>query len=1018
MAAVAAEPGAATASTTTTTTTGDGGELEPVPAVPRPKLDHPNATQEYAPVMDLVAQRTDRDAVQECARVQMELVSSRPDVEAAGKATAANAEDGHVEAGCPGVGVENRESHHQIRGGCGPKHTAAMSRAERLRRFFSPNAEAANEVSNEPCASISDTQPSVVFLHSPLAHPGGPEACLSIAEPAEATIDYYQEPELTQPNPNVESDCRALIKSTLLEPEPANMVPPGSEYLGSSEDASPERSESTEQVDSLPVPERNPAPETPTETGYICDFSSISAQNSSSPQLPVIALDQGLSAELGDQRSPQRRLDIKFNKSDQVSKPPPPLAGGGETEEVPSESVDNLIPGSEVRVSLDHIIDDALVVSFRLGEKIFSGVLMDLSKRFGPYGIPITVFPKREYKDKPESMQLKAEPLQPEPENVDEPVQDNSDGSVVAVPEPNADSQPDMNPWTSKPPPLFQEGAPYPPPLFIRDTYNQSLPQPPPRKIKRPKRRLYREEPTSIMNAIKLRPRQVLCDKCKGAVNTVDKREPRRGPLSDSRGDDARRRRNDGSAPVSKRPRNDTRSEEKGRGSAEASKRQASGIRQVSSSLVGQVKGGGNRVLRASSAATTTTTSSSPSNSNSRVQLGAKKVLQSKSVDHSKAREVLKMAKAQKRQRETTSASGNAKTMTRAAALQEAHAHQKVHFTRRLQQISGVGPSSAAPLPPRMRIKPQRYRNEDSDSSTCKLPCLEKVPGSGRLSPPKPGATRCNSTRSSSSSSCSTGEAATAETQGPDNGPEPELSPQTQSQPQVEPPTATEHSDPRAEPKEQGGQEERRETRGSKAGNLVVYMTLDPSQPDSSNTSMCSVDSADDLKSSNSECSSSETFDFPAPGDLHSPPPAPGTSSAVADASPAPTEEKKKRKSQKVFSKNVSKCVSLDGRTICVGDIVWAKIYGFPWWPARVLGIQISRKDNGLLVRQEARVAWFGSPTTSFLALAQVAPFLESFQSRFDKKRKGLYRKAITEAAKAAKQLTPEVRALLTQFET
>lgn len=44
-------------------------------------------------------------------------------------------------------------------------------------------------------------------------------------------------------------------------------------------------------------------------------------------------------------------------------------------------SVLDLSPGSEVRVSLDHVIDDALVVSFRLGEKVFSGVLMDVSKR-------------------------------------------------------------------------------------------------------------------------------------------------------------------------------------------------------------------------------------------------------------------------------------------------------------------------------------------------------------------------------------------------------------------------------------------------------------------------------------------------------------------------------------------------------------------------------------------------------------------------------------------------------------
>ncbi|CDQ66961.1 unnamed protein product [Oncorhynchus mykiss] len=924
MAAVAAEPGAVAVSTTTA---GDCGELEPVPAVPGGKLDS-DATQQYAPVIDLVHQLKDGDAVQECSQVQMELLS-RPDQEAAGKVLAACALDEHIDTGCLMVGLENTDNHS--RGGYGSKYT--MSRAERLKQFFSPNVDPANELSkHEPYAchqnsSISDSQPSVVFLHSFPAHPVTTEAGLSLAEPAEPIINYYQNTELTQPT-IIECDYRALIKPSHeaeLEPESADDALSGTEYKAESlGDASLEHPQSIEHIDSLPVLETETLIGTPMETGYIYDFSSITNQNSPSPELPVMVVGQvDSSAELGDSCSRQRSLETNFHESETVLNPPHPMPVA-DTEEVQSESVDNLIPGSEVRVSLDHIIDDALVVSFRLGEKIFSGVLMDLSKRFGPYGIPITVFPKREYKDKPESMQLKTEPFQPE--KVEMPVQENPDSQV-----------PKPNPWTTKPPPLFQEGAPYPPPLFIRDTYNQSLPQPPPRKIKRPKRRLYREEPTSIMNAIKLRPRQVLCDKCKGTVMTVDKREPRRGPVSDSRGEDAKRRRNDSAATVSKRPRNDSRSEEK----------------------------------RHAAEATTATTTTSP------------------------AREVLKLAKAQKRQRETTvvtGSSGNAKTMTRAAALQEAHAHQKVHFTRRLQQISGVGPSNATPLPPRMRIKPQRYRNEENDSSTCKPPCLEKVPGSGRLSPPKPGAPRCTSTRSSSSS-CSTGEATAAENQ------------------------ATEHSNPKVEPEEQGGREERRETRGSKAGNLVVYMTLNPSQPDSSNTSMCSVDSADDLKSSNSECSSTETFDFPPPGDLHSPP-APGTSSAVTDPSPAPTEEKTPRKSQKVFSKNVSKCVSLDGRSICVGDIVWAKIYGFPWWPARVLGIQISRKDNGLLVRQEARVAWFGSPTTSFLALAQVAPFLESFQSRFDKKRKGLYRKAITEAAKAAKQLTPEVRALLTQFET
>ncbi|XP_032004086.1 PWWP domain-containing protein 2A-like [Hylobates moloch] len=62
-----------------------------------------------------------------------------------------------------------------------------------------------------------------------------------------------------------------------------------------------------------------------------------------------------------------------------------PPAGGDST-------VSQLIPGSEVRVTLDHIIEDALVVSFRLGEKLFSGVLMDLSKRYEVQRLPFTAF--------------------------------------------------------------------------------------------------------------------------------------------------------------------------------------------------------------------------------------------------------------------------------------------------------------------------------------------------------------------------------------------------------------------------------------------------------------------------------------------------------------------------------------------------------------------------------------------------------------------------------------------------
>ncbi|XP_034361660.1 PWWP domain-containing protein 2A isoform X1 [Arvicanthis niloticus] len=615
-------------------------------------------------------------------------------------------------------------------------------------------------------------------------------------------------------------------------------------------------------------------------------------------------------------------------------RPPPapalvPPAGG-------DSAVSHLIPGSEVRVTLDHIIEDALVVSFRLGEKLFSGVLMDLSKRFGPHGIPVTVFPKREYKDKPDAMQLQSNTFQ---EGIEVKREVNG-----AVPDDLSPVPPPERLWTSKPPPLFHEGAPYPPPLFIRDTYNQSIPQPPPRKIKRPKRKMYREEPTSIMNAIKLRPRQVLCDKCKSSV-VAEKKEIRKGSSDSSRYED-KKRRNDSVATVNKKLKTDHKVD--GKNQNESQRRNA--VVRVSS--ITHSRG---RVVKVSAQANT-----------SKAQLNTKKVLQSKNMDHAKAREVLKIAKekAQKKQSETSTSKNT---------------HSKVHFTRRYQN-----PSSGS-LPPRVRLKPQRYRNEENDSSL--KTGLEKI-RSGKLAP-KP-QSRCTSTRSA-------GEAP-SEKQSPSEGPE-ESASEVQDTSRVHVP----------------GEQEELWTLGKRGSrsSISVYLTLNQEKSDSSSASVCSIDSMDDLKSSNSECSSSESFIFP-PGCMHTP----SASSTSTSSSSKEEESLSNSLKMKIFSKNVSKCITPDGRTICVGDIVWAKIYGFPWWPARILTITVSRKDNGLLARQEARISWFASPTTSSLALSQLSPFLENFQLRFNKKRKGLYRRAITEAAKAAKQLSPEVRALLTQFET
>uniref|UniRef100_A0A8B9F9F0 PWWP domain containing 2A n=1 Tax=Amazona collaria TaxID=241587 RepID=A0A8B9F9F0_9PSIT len=377
-------------------------------------------------------------------------------------------------------------------------------------------------------------------------------------------------------------------------------------------------------------------------------------------------------------------------------KSPVSVAPAGGEAEVP------LLPGSEVRVTLDHIIEDALVVSFRLGEKLFSGVLMDLSKRFGPHGIPVTIFPKREYKDKPEAMQLQSKPFQDEAQVKCE--------SNAAVPDDSSLTQPSepsiaKSLWTSKPPPLFHEGAPYPPPLFIRDTYNQSIPQPPPRKIKRPKRKMYREEPTSIMNAIKLRPRQVLCDKCKNSVVAEKKEIKKGGNASDSsKYEDNKKRRNESVTTVNKKLKTDHKVD--GKSQNESQKRNA--VVKVSN-----IAHSRSRVVKVSAQANT-----------SKAQLNTKKVLQSKNMDHAKAREVLKMAKekAQKKQSATSSSK---------------NAHSKVHFTRRLQN------TSSGSLPPRLRLKPQRYRNEENDSSL--KTGLEKIRSGKMATKPQ---SRCSSTRS------------------------------------------------------------------------------------------------------------------------------------------------------------------------------------------------------------------------------------------------------------------------------
>uniref|UniRef100_A0A3B4ZBU4 PWWP domain containing 2A n=1 Tax=Stegastes partitus TaxID=144197 RepID=A0A3B4ZBU4_9TELE len=478
---------------------------------------------------------------------------------------------------------------------------------------------------------LPDPQPSAVFLHSFPAPPPVSEAGLSLAEPAEPTTNVTTDRAETAGRER----CYTALIQAELRPGPA-------------EDGTAER-----------------------DTGY--------GKNSAGTEEPAARGPRDSSPPC---RSPKRWLVTEAVKQEDPSEHglTPPLG-----------SIQDLSPGSEVRVSLDHVIDDALVVSFRLGEKVFSGVLMDVSKRFGPYGIPITVFPRRDDRSRP-LMSLQSQSVaNDDPSTKQEEVTASSS------------SPPPTHPWTSKPPPLFQEGAPYPPPLFIRDTYNQALPQPPPRKIKRPKRRYRCEEPTSIMNAIKLRPRQVLCDKCKGVVATSGHREARRGPV-DLRCEEVSRRRRAAERPISSEVKR-LRSDDKG-GRTAADRRSSSGIRVSSSS-----SSSSRRVLRG---VASSSSSSSAASGRMHLKLNSKKVLaKSSSVDHSKARQVLKklargsQAPPHHRANDQNQGQDRTKAVTRAAALQN-HS-QKVHFTRRLQHLSGatMGSSSHTALPPRMRLKPQ-----------------------------------------------------------------------------------------------------------------------------------------------------------------------------------------------------------------------------------------------------------------------------------------------------------------------
>uniref|UniRef100_A0A8D8YNG4 PWWP domain-containing protein 2B n=2 Tax=Cacopsylla melanoneura TaxID=428564 RepID=A0A8D8YNG4_9HEMI len=108
----------------------------------------------------------------------------------------------------------------------------------------------------------------------------------------------------------------------------------------------------------------------------------------------------------------------------------------------------------------------------------------------------------------------------------------------------------------------------------------------------------------------------------------------------------------------------------------------------------------------------------------------------------------------------------------------------------------------------------------------------------------------------------------------------------------------------------------------------------------------------------------------------------------------------------------VSSWVMSDGNGLSVGDIVWGKVHGFPWWPGKVLSL--SESTSSADTPTEAHVSWFGSSTSSMMPCNQLCPFLDFFKLRFNKRKKSsCYKEAIRQATQATKKVPKDVMAMI-----
>ncbi|KAM8782023.1 PWWP domain-containing protein 2B isoform 1-T1 [Rhynchonycteris naso] len=575
--------------------------------------------------------------------------------------------------------------------------------------------------------------------------------------------------------------------------------------------------------------------------------------------------------------------------------------------------------GCRLPVRVEQVVNGALLVTVSCGQRSFAGILLDCTKKSGLFGLPLST-PLPQAEDTP--VNGHQDPAATEGDT--EAVQLGTGPPPPPCPEPPPALMPPLPAGSLPPFPPYFEGAPFPPPLWLRNTYQQWVPQPPPRTIKRTRRRLSRNrDPGRLaLSPICLRPRRVLCERCKSTLSP-----PEAGPAPPAT---PRPRRRLGSGPDPNR---------------EPHKHE-------------DPDGGGDTV-----AAVTARRSKRERREEDQAQVPRSPAIKiSYSTPQGKG-EVVEIPSRVHGSLEPFCPPQTLHSAQDSEAARDRPPGGPSASIPKLKLTRPPVPPSADLPPPKIRLKPHRLGAGEQEP-IYRAELVEELNGHGRGprvgSPahPAPGSAHSALVDLSSGSS-------------------------------------GEEDDFKRCPQ---GKHER--------GSLAFLTSCPRSRGDYARESVWSSDSLDESKSSSSEVTSPDTCDLSS-GDGVS---APSSSKDAGPTVPPLTV--------RLHTQSIPKCVTEDGRTVAVGDIVWGKIHGFPWWPARVLDISLSQKGRGEPSWQEAKVSWFGSPTTSFLSTSKLSPFSEFFKLRFNRKKKGMYRKAITEAAHAARHVAPEIRELLTQFET